>query len=110
MKNHRKELIALRNGDRPPHRSGVYWTEDELRELTIKFESGIGISEIAVQLDRTEVAIYQQLEKKGFLANQCKPRNRKKLERIVQDCLCPFCGNNSCTNCGKDCSHVGNVR
>lgn len=110
MENYRKELRGLRTGKRPPQRSGEYWTEDEVQKLTTMFEEGIGISAIAVELDRTEVAIYQQLEKKGFLANQCKPRNRKKLERIVQDCLCPFCGNKSCSNCGKDCSHAGNIR
>ncbi len=109
MKNHRKELLALRNGERAPQRSGEYWTEEELRSLTIKFENGVGISEIAVQLDRTEVAIYQQLEKKGFLANQCKPRNRRKRERITQDCLCPFCGNAACKSGGKGCGHAGNV-
>ena len=109
MKSHRKELRALRNGNRPPQRSGEYWTEDEVQQLTIMFEEGIGISEIAIELDRTEVAIYQQIDKKGFWAAQCKPRNRGKKERITADCLCPFCGNNTCKNCGKDCSHAGNV-
>ena len=109
MKNHRKELCALRNGNRPPQRSGEYWTEDEMRQLTIMFEEGIGISEIAIKLDRTEVAIYQQIDKKGFWAAQCKPRNRSKKERTRADCLCPFCGNNTCKNCGKDCRHAGNV-
>ena len=79
MENYRKELRSLRTGKRPPQRSGEYWTGDEVQKLTTMFEEGIGISAIAVELDRTEVAIYQQLEKKGFLANQCKPRNRKKL-------------------------------
>lgn len=48
MKSHNKELIALRTGERPPQRSGEYWTEDEVRQLTIMFESGMGISEIAI--------------------------------------------------------------
>lgn len=110
MKNHRKALIALRSGECPPQRSGEYWSEDDLQKLTIMFESGDGISEIAIRLGRTEVAIYQQLEKKGYLSSQCKPRNRQKKERVIEDCLCPFCGNHSCVHCGKDCSHAGNVR
>ena len=109
MKSHRKELIALRNGERPPQRSGEYWTEDEVRQLTIMFESGMGISEIAIQLDRSEISVYQQLEKRGLLSAHSKPRNRSKKERTMADCLCPFCGNNTCKNCGKDCSHAGNV-
>lgn len=109
MKSHRKELIALRNGERPPKRSGEYWTEDEVRQLTIMFESGMGISEIAIQSDRSEISVYQQLEKRGFLSAQSKPRNRIKKERTMADCLCPFCGNNACKNCGKDCSHAGKV-
>ena len=109
MKNHRKELIALRNGERPPQRSGEYWTEEEVRQLSIMFEGGMGISEIAIQLDRSEISVYQQLEKRGFLSAQSKPRNRIKKERTMTDCLCPFCGNNACKNCGKDCSHAGNV-
>lgn len=109
MGNHRKELLALRNGEQPPQRSGEFWTEDEVRQLTVMFESGTGISEIAIQLERSEISVYQQLEKRGFLSAQSKSRNRNKKERPIPGCLCPFCGNDSCKNCGKDCSHAGNV-
>ena len=54
-----------------------------MRQLTIMFESGMGISEIAIQLDRSEISVYQQLEKRGFLSAQSKPRNRIKKERTM---------------------------
>lgn len=109
MKSHRKELCALRNGNRPPQRSGEYWTEDEVRKLTVMFESGVGISEIAIELDRNEISVYQQLEKRGFLSAQSKPRSRGTRNCSRPKCLCLNCDNYSCKNCGKDCSHAGNV-
>ena len=102
MKSHCKELISLRNGERPPQRSGEYWTEDEVRQLTNMFESGIGISEITIQLNRSEISVYQQLEKRGFLSAQSKPRNRSKKKPPTTGCLCPFCGNSSCKFRRKD--------
>lgn len=82
MENYRKELRSLRTGKRSPQRSGEYWTGDEVQKLTTMFEEGIGISAIAVELDRTEVAIYQQLllNTRTLYFSRC--RNRPHWSRV----------------------------
>ena len=110
MKTHRKELIALRTGEKRPQRSGEYWTEEEQRSLQEMFEDGVDLSEIALRLGRNEIAIYQQLAKNGMLSQQCKSRTRRAKRQEGPSCLCSVCGVMSCTNCGKECSHAGNIR
>ena len=41
-------------------RAGDYWTDDEKNRLRILFDSGVGITEIALELGRTEPAVYQR--------------------------------------------------
>lgn len=61
INNKQELLIALRNGIIPSERSGEYWEEDEKRTLKEMFWNGTGISEIAVDLQRSENAVIQQL-------------------------------------------------
>ena len=72
-------LIALRTGEMPAERSGEYWSEEELQLLKRLYcEDGIDISDITLQLGRSELAVCQQLTKLGLLSPQGKPRARKK--------------------------------
>ena len=108
MEKHQKELIALRKGEKPPERSGEYWSKEELEALETLFWEGEGLSEIAIWLGRNEVAIYQQLAKGKLLSGQCRPRNRTKRQPAAE-CLCPSCGVADCQNCGKECDDAGSL-
>ena len=110
MNDQQDKLIALRTGRKPAQRTGEYWTQTEIQFLVEHFHSGVGLSELALQLDRNEVAVFQQLAKLGLLAGQCKPRSRRKKVSAPEGCLCPVCGVADCQNCGKECTHAGTIR
>ena len=94
-------LIALRTGEMPAERSGEYWSEEELQD-------GIDISDITLELGRSELAVCQQLTKLGLLSPQGKSRARKK-KPLTAQCLCPLCQVSDCAHCGKECPHAGTV-
>lgn len=105
MKSIHESLTALRNGDNAPEGSGDYWSETDLNELERLFWDGIGMSEIAIYMQRTEVAIYQQLLKLRVLAHQCVPRIRRE-RPVCRGCLCPTCSNPNCEYRGKEHPNV----
>ena len=102
-------LIALRTGEMPAERSGEYWSEEELQLLKRLYcEDGIDISDITLQLGRSELAVCQQLTKLGLLSPQGKPRARNK-KPLTAQCLCPLCQVSDCAHCEKECLHAGTV-
>lgn len=104
------DLIALRTGRKVPQRSGDYWSPEEQEKLKRCFlEDGAGLSEMALEFERTEIAIYQQLDKAGLLAQQCKSRNRRPKNSEKPRCSCPTCTVTSCQNCGKECPNAGGI-
>lgn len=113
MRNENKDLIALRTGQKPAQRSGEYWSKEELEQIESLYEEGIGISDIALQFERTEVAVFQQLGKMGLLSRQCRPRTHKKsMEGMTErppKCFCPDCTVRDCQNCGKERPYAGTV-
>ena len=58
-----ESVRSMRNQTLRADRAGDYWTDDEKNRLRILFDSGAGITEIALELGRTEPAVYQQIEK-----------------------------------------------
>lgn len=108
MDNIHDALMALRSGNAPPERQGDYWSEDDLKELNQLFDDGFGISETAIYMCRTEVAVYQQLLKLGALSRQCVPRARRP-KPLTCGCLCPDCRKEDCPSHGKGPDHAGSV-
>lgn len=100
------EIIALRTGKKVPRRSGDFWSPEEQKRLQQHFLEGDGLSKMALTFERTEIAIYQQLDKAGLLAQQCKSRNRKPKEPEKPQCFCPTCAVTNCQNCGKECANA----
>ena len=113
MCNGNKDLIALRTGQKPAQRSGEYWSKEELQQIENLYEEGVGMSDIALRFDRTEVAVFQQLGKMGLLSRQCRPRAHKKKGEVKLElpggCHCPHCNVTECQNCGKECPYAGTV-
>ena len=67
-----------------------FWSDEERRILKARFESGYGISEIAVELGRSEGAVYQQMKAMGLYPDVKK---RVHLKKIIcdEECLCNVC-------------------
>lgn len=87
--NDLRELMkTIREGGLTPERSGEYWSKDEREEMVQSFQSGTGISEIALHLQRSEMAVVQQLMTAGLLTSP--GANRQKGTRKPK-CLCPGC-------------------
>ena len=92
INNKQELLIALRNGVIPSERSGEYWEEDEKTKLRQMFWNGKGISEMAVDLQRSENAVIQQLLLMRVLTPPRKMRqsgdHRKRCPRCHTGCPC----------------------
>ena len=56
------------------------------------FDSGVGITEIALELGRTEPAVYQQIEKLDLYGRKQNPQ-RQRNGKKPPECLCGRCGN-----------------
>lgn len=107
MESNHNALIALRTGEVLSERSGEYWSEEEQDTLNRLFWTGYGISEIAVELRRSEMAICQQLLRRNMLTHQGKPRNRK--EQPEKSCHCTHCADQNCPRCGREKPDAGSV-
>ena len=110
MRNENKDLIALRTRQKPAQRSGEYWSKEELQQIEDLYEEGVGMSDIALRFDRTEVAVFQQLGKMGLLSRQCRPRaHKQEKSELAEGCHCPTCKVKGCQNCGKECPYARTV-
>lgn len=90
----------IREGNLIPERSREYWSTKEREEMVQSFQSGTGISEIALQLQRSEMAVVQQLITAGLLTSPgaSRPRKRKK-----HKCRCPSCVFYQNRHCQTEC-------
>ena len=79
MNDQQDQLIALRTGKKAAKRTGEYWTQEEVQLLVEHFHSGVGLSEMALQLERNEVAVFQQMAKMGL------PPTRENIENSLND-------------------------
>lgn len=83
------DLIAMRMNGKGLDNDGLYWSEEDRKKLVNAFESGIGVSEIALLLKRSETAIMQQITCEGLMQFETKKRNRSAKKSAK--CLCPTC-------------------
>lgn len=91
----------MRRGIRRLDREGDYWSEDDKEKLRILFDLGTGITDISIQMQRTEPAIMQQIEKLDLYQRKENPSRRRfgnKDHCTVCSCegrdhiVCPNCG------------------
>lgn len=71
-------------------REGDYWTEEDKEQLDCLFHAGAGITDIAIQLQRTEPAVFQQVEKMDLYQRKENPI-RQRSPREPSGCLCERC-------------------
>ena len=88
---------AIRAGIVEPERSGVYWTEDERKQLVTYIESGYGITDVSLMFCRSEMAIVQQMLAMGLMATG----KRRICPKPSAECLCEKCKVANCVARGK---------
>lgn len=79
VKNMRNRTVRL-------DREGDYWTAEERESLAQKFHDGVGITAIALELQRTESAVIQQIEAMDLFG-----RKKKTSSPRQPRCLCSVC-------------------
>lgn len=106
-----KLLQEIRQGVVQPACSGNYWSPEERDELRLLYESGVGISQIALQLQRSEQAVVQQLIAMDLFTPTGNTRNRSSK---TPQCLCSKCqlpkSERPCLQEGGACPNAGSVR
>ena len=83
-----KEIIAMRMYGEGLDNDGQYWSEKDKEQLLERFDEGDGITELAVDLKRSEPAIVQMLKKENRFQFEVTPRNRTS---YGNQCLCKKC-------------------
>lgn len=81
---------SMRHRTSRMEREGDYWDDAEKEKLVHLFDGNIGITEIAVQLQRTEPAVIQQIEKLDLYKRKDNPVRRRKVNK-APECLCGQC-------------------
>ena len=92
-------LAALRRGDMQSERSKEYWSEEERDYIKRRYLDGVGISQIALELQRSENAVVQQLIAMRLLT---PPGNHRQRSPKPQHCQCPRCREMECPYFNKE--------
>ena len=81
-----ESVKSMRNQTVRLDREGDYWTAEEKEALVQKFNEGEGITAMALELQRTESAVIQQIEALDLFG-------RKKKNPVLKQphCLCSSC-------------------
>lgn len=83
-----KTLRDMRSGVITMDREKEIWTADEQQRLIELFQEGIGVSELAVRLRRSERAISKRIEQLRLYGQK---RPRRECTKQLKGCLCPNC-------------------
>lgn len=81
---------CIRNRTVRLDREGDYWEDEEKDQLVRMFHDGVGITEMAMALQRTKPAIIQQVEKLDLYQRKVAPIRRKSQVK-EPCCLCSVC-------------------
>ncbi len=82
-------IQSLRNRTTKLQREGDYWKQEEIKDLKTMFADGVGITDIALQMQRTEPAVQQQIEKLDLYHRKDNPQRRKQNKKhcnYADDC------------------------
>ena len=89
--NNRENIINMRKRTKRLERENRYWNKDEKWKLRTMFYDGIGISEISLVLQRSEMAVIQQIEKEDLFERKSRPQRKRQHMRRCSACLCNSC-------------------
>ena len=83
-----KVIQMLRSGAIVPERYGDYWDDEDRERLKAMFLAGEGITQIAIDLQRSESSVFQQLVYLDMFADSRATRMRRK---APIGCKCSIC-------------------
>ena len=87
-----KEAVkAMRSRTGKLEHEGDYWTSDDIELLRTMFNNFEGLTDIAITLQRTEVAVMQQIEKLDLYGRKNNPRRCRICDKTEDKCLCEKC-------------------
>lgn len=84
----RQTVMIMRNKDEKLNREGEYWSEEERNYLQTLFNSGTGITAIAILLQRTELAVIMQANQMDLFT---PPHKKRAYQPRAPHCLCCNC-------------------
>ena len=84
----RQSVMLMRNKDEKLNRAGEYCSDEERNRLQMLFDSGTGITAIALLLQRTELAVIQQAVQMDLFT---PPHKKRTYRPRVAQCLCHNC-------------------
>lgn len=85
------KTIQMRNGEMKMLRDGEYWSENDREVLRREYANGTSINVIAIMLQRSESAIYQQVERMGLCTRNPFSARKKGKQSEAHSCLCKNC-------------------
>ena len=94
------KTVKMRTGELTLQRDKERWTDTDRETLRREYYLGTPANEIAIMLERSESAIYQQIEQQSLCVRNTVPR--KKSVTKEPECLCKYCERDKalCPLCG----------
>ena len=86
----REAVINMRRSPALLERRGGYWSTEDKEKVDKLFNQGVGITEIAMILQRSESAVMQQIEKQDLYLRKQYPCRQKNCSTPAK-CLCDTC-------------------
>lgn len=87
----REKTIAMRNGKILMKNDGDYWTEDQRNCVRTMFAEGVPVNEIAIKLERSENAVYQQILQMDLYTRAPEKTRKRRSGPKEPVCLCSVC-------------------
>ena len=86
----RERVLEMRSGKYLPINENKKWKKKDINLLVNKYVNGIGISELAVILERSEEAINQEIT--NLRINETAKNHRSRRSKASEiKCLCNIC-------------------
>lgn len=90
QEKYREAVRTVRHSPASLERRGECWSEEDKGKLSEMFFDNVGITEMAVVLQRSETAIIQQIEKMNLYGRKLYPARQKNCTEPSK-CLCDTC-------------------
>ena len=90
QEKYREAVRTVRHSPASLERRGECWSEEDKGKLSEMFFDNVGITEMAVILQRSETAIMQQIEKQDLYDRKLYP-TRQRNNSVPSKCLCEVC-------------------
>lgn len=98
----REYIKKVRRGEINLLRDGEYWSPEEKQQLYDAFLDGAELTELAIEYQRSERALVQQLSLMRSFAESSKHRHGSEHKSFCKCYTCKLYQTPQCTNCAKN--------